>query len=160
MLTLIDDELDHKACVETARLWMTIGMGEARRRRPQPRLRQRKLFRREMEDTATRIALGNPEIRQQVEALAIGQSIEFKFHNGGSGAARRTKISRGGRRLGARGSRATNHEYWCTALEGEELLERHAFGFDTTALSPPAMLRLLLLSRWPEPRDAYRPTGS
>jgi hypothetical protein len=26
------------------------------------------------------MALGNPEIRQQVEALAIGQSVEFKFH--------------------------------------------------------------------------------
>jgi hypothetical protein len=38
------------------------------------------------------MALGNPEIRQQVEALAIGQSVEFKFHNGRSGAARRTPI--------------------------------------------------------------------
>jgi hypothetical protein len=73
-------------------------MGEARRSRPQRRLRQRKLFRREMEDTATRMALGNLEIRQQVAALAIGQSIEFKLHNGGSGAARRSlvlKVTRG-----------------------------------------------------------------
>jgi hypothetical protein len=52
-------------------------------------------------------------------------------------------------------------EYWCTAHEAEELLEIHAFGHDTTALSPLAMLRLLLLPRWPEPNemwDAYRPT--
>ena len=73
-------------------------MREARRRRPQRRLRQRKLFRREMEDTATRMALANPEVRRQVEALAVGQSIEFKFHNGGFGAARRTlilKVTRG-----------------------------------------------------------------
>jgi hypothetical protein len=52
-------------------------------------------------------------------------------------------------------------EYWCTAHEGEELLERHAFGFDTTAVSPLAMLRLLLLPRWPVPSemwDGYRPT--
>jgi len=41
------------------RLWMMVGMGEARRRRPQRRLRQRKLFRREMEDTATKMALSN-----------------------------------------------------------------------------------------------------
>jgi hypothetical protein len=33
------------------------------------------------------MALGTPEIRQQVEALAIGQSIEFKFNNGGSRVA-------------------------------------------------------------------------
>jgi hypothetical protein len=75
-----------------------VGMGEARRRRPQRRLRQRKLFRREMEDTATRMALANPEVRQQVETLAIGHAIEFKFHNGRSGAARRPlilKVTRG-----------------------------------------------------------------
>ena len=52
-------------------------------------------------------------------------------------------------------------EYWRSAREGEELLERHAFGFDATALSPLAILRLLLLPRWPEPNemwDAYRQT--
>jgi|SRR5262245_9747405 len=75
-----------------------VGMGEVRHRRPQRRLRQKKLFWKAMEDTATRMALGNPEMRGQVEALAAGQSIEFKFHNGGFGPARRTlvlKITRG-----------------------------------------------------------------
>jgi hypothetical protein len=36
-----------------------------------------------MEDTATRMALANSEVRQQAEALAVGHSIDFKFHNGG-----------------------------------------------------------------------------
>jgi hypothetical protein len=86
MLTLIEDKS------------MMVGIGEARRRRPQPRLMQRKLFRRKMEEAATRMALANPEIRRQVEGLAVGQSIEFKFLNGGSGAARRMlvlKVTRG-----------------------------------------------------------------
>jgi hypothetical protein len=67
-------------------------MGEARQRPSYARKRQRKLTRREMEDTATRMALGNPEIRRQVEALAAGQSIEFTIHNGLVGPARRTLV--------------------------------------------------------------------
>ena len=35
-------------------------------------------------------------------------------------------------------------EYWRSAREGEELFARHAFGFDATAISPLAILRLLL----------------
>ena len=53
------------------------------------------------------------------------------------------------------------NEYWRFAHEGEELLEKQAFGFDATAPSPLLMLRLLLLPRWPEPNemwDAYRQT--
>ena len=65
-------------------------MGEAGR--PQRRLRQRTRFRREAEDTVTRMALGNPEIRRQVEALARGQTVEFTFHNGATGPARRTLV--------------------------------------------------------------------
>jgi hypothetical protein len=52
-------------------------------------------------------------------------------------------------------------EYWRSAREGEELLERRAFGFDATTQSPLAIMRLLLLPRWPEPNemwDAYRRT--
>jgi hypothetical protein len=73
----------------------------------------------------------------------------------------------GSRLVDAAGSQETEtkvdvfDEYWCSAREGEELLERHAFGFDATALSPLAMLRLLLLPRWPEPNemwDSYRQT--
>jgi hypothetical protein len=73
----------------------------------------------------------------------------------------------GGRLVDASGSQETEtrvdvlDEYWCSAREGEELLERQAFGFDATALSPIAILRLLLLPRWPEPNeiwDAYRQT--
>ena len=68
------------------------------RRRPQRRLRQQRLFRREAEDVVTRMALANPEIRGEVEALAAGQSIEFKFDNTRTGFARRTlvlKVTRG-----------------------------------------------------------------
>jgi hypothetical protein len=50
-------------------------------------------------DTATRMALGNPEIRRQVEALAVGQSIEFTIHNGLSGPARRTLVLKATRGL-------------------------------------------------------------
>jgi hypothetical protein len=73
----------------------------------------------------------------------------------------------GGPLIDAVGSQETEtkvgvfHEYWRSAREGEELLERHAFGFDATALSPLAILRLLLVPRWPEPNelwDAYRQT--
>jgi hypothetical protein len=73
----------------------------------------------------------------------------------------------GGALVDAAGSQETEtkvgvfDEYWRSAREGEELLERHAFGFDATALSPLAILRLLLLPRWPEPNemwDSYRQT--
>jgi len=73
----------------------------------------------------------------------------------------------GGRLVDAAGSQETEtkvdvfDEYGRSAREGEELLERHAFGFDATAISPLAILRLLLLPRWPEPNemwDAYRQT--
>lgn len=53
----------------------TAGMGEARGR-PHRRLRQRALVRREAEGTVTKMALGNPQIRRQVEALAPGHSVE------------------------------------------------------------------------------------
>jgi hypothetical protein len=36
-----------------------------------------------MEGATTGTALGTPEIRDQIEALRVGQSIEFKFDNGG-----------------------------------------------------------------------------
>ena len=73
----------------------------------------------------------------------------------------------GGRLVDASDSRETEtkvdtfDEHWCSAREGEKLLERQAFGFDAIALSPIAILRLLLLPRWPEPNeiwDAYRQT--
>ena len=73
----------------------------------------------------------------------------------------------GDRLVDAAGSQETEtkvgvfDEYWCSAREGEELLERHAFGFDATTQSPLAIMRLLLLPRWPEPNemwDAYRRT--
>jgi hypothetical protein len=59
--------------------------------RPHRRLRQRTLFRREVEDTAIRMALGNPEIRRQVEALTAGQSIEFAHWRSKLGAASWTR---------------------------------------------------------------------
>ena len=44
------------------------------------------------------MALGNPEVRRQVAALPAGQSVEFTFHGGAPGHARRTlvlKVTRG-----------------------------------------------------------------
>jgi hypothetical protein len=38
------------------------------------------------------MALGTPEIRRQIEVLAVGQSIEFKIDNGRTGFARRTLV--------------------------------------------------------------------
>jgi hypothetical protein len=63
-------------------------MGEGRRSRGP----QRKLSQREMEDAATRMALGTPEIRGQIEALSLCQSIELKFDNDRTGFARRTLV--------------------------------------------------------------------
>jgi hypothetical protein len=57
---LIDDELDYKGIWrdrETCGSWWVRRDGVDRRR-----LRQRRLFRREMEDTATRMALANSEV--------------------------------------------------------------------------------------------------
>jgi hypothetical protein len=69
-------------------------------RRRSPRLlRQEKFARSEMEDAVTGMALGEPEIRRQIEALAVGQSIEFKIHNGLEGAGRRALVLKVTRRL-------------------------------------------------------------
>jgi hypothetical protein len=95
------------------RLWMMVGMGEARRRRPQRRLRQRKLFRREMEDTATRMALST---RKSGSRWKLSRLVS------GSGAARRTlvlKVTRGLRdgvkfelqRRGDLGAQPNSQEY-------------------------------------------------